>query len=310
MNEEQLKKLQEEIQEGERSRYSFGKTDTEMADGEKNSIRVLVSSERLNRRKLVVMNSAYNLKDFLRHPVLLASHGRYALDDIIGRWSKMEVTDKGLYGTAEYFMDRPKAMMAWDLVQKGLAAYSIGFNVRQALFGKQIAESKDIPRRIKNKDPWVVFTEIDLEEVSQCVIPVNADAVLHHLEENPDARELIELAKEQGLYGDVDPFAKQYAKESEEEKDIKATEEEAEKLDKKDVEELAEKAKELEEKVDKMSESIATSKSEAESIILNSELMQKKLQNRRLLMEGQTKLFMVCNNIDAVHKEWKKVTGR
>ena len=308
MNEEQLKKLQEEIQVGERSRYSFGKTDTDMMDSEKNSIRVQVSSERLNRRKLVVMNSAYELKDFLRHPVLLASHGRYDLDDILGRWSNMEMTDKGLFGTAEYFMDRPKAILAWDLVQKNLAAYSIGFNVREALFGKQIAESKDIPRRIKNKDPWVVFTKIDLEEISQCVIPVNADAVQHALTENPDIRELVEQAKEQGWYGEEDPFAEKeetHLSEKDSEKLAKEKEEEAEKLDKKDVEELAEKHKELAEKVEEMSETIVASKADSDSM-----LIQKKLENRKLVLEGQTKLFMVCNNIGAVHKEWKKVTGQ
>ena len=260
-----------------RTNHFFGKSKKKKMMDEEHSVRVMVSNERLNRRRLVVLNSAYEMDDFMKHPVLLASHGRYSFEDIIGRWHDMEVEDEGLMGTAEYFMNRMQAPMAWDLVTRGLAAYSIGFMVREAKFGKEITESKDIPRRIKNKHPWAVFMRIELEEISQCVIPVNADAVNHsELEKNPDMMEFMQFAYEEGFY-EEDPFAK-YREEQEKKKQ--------------------------EEDGEKTSEQLAKEKEESEKMAEEKKIIEVPFDPDA--EEAKIKYFMSCNNLHDIAKEIRK----
>ena len=213
-----MNKKNKNIQIGERDRMYFGRNMTSSIDEEKKSVRVLVSSETLNRRKLVVLNSAFIFGRFYKHPVLLDSHGRYSLDSIIGKWSKLAITEQGVEGTATYFvkdddMYNRKAETAWNLVKRGLGAFSIGFNVRDGIIGPSaVQESEKLDDRIKKMKPWAVFTKVDLEEISQCVVPVNAEAVQRFMHDHSDENErdeiraLVELAMEEGIYGEADPF--------------------------------------------------------------------------------------------------------
>ena len=66
---------------------------------------------------------------------------------------------------------------------------------------KAIQENKDIPRSIKRAKPYAVFTEVDLEEVSQVVIPRNPDAVQKFYAEKPQEwHEVVTMAMDAGFY--------------------------------------------------------------------------------------------------------------
>ena len=191
---------------GEKGQVFLGMAKTEKMEGGKG--RVLVHTQNKTRGGLLVLSEGIKMKNFKRHPVLLESHNRYDLKNIIGRWSKLSFDDKGaLSGDVEYFVDREGGAVAWDLYEKNLAAFSISFNILDAIVGTQtIQESSIIPAFAKKQKPFVVFTEVELEEISQVVIPKNPEAVKKFCSDNPDDWEgVVKMASENGYY-EVDPF--------------------------------------------------------------------------------------------------------
>ena len=87
------------------------------------------------------------------------------------------------------------------MVKKGIAAFSVGFNVRPGgvLWGRKLREDEDLPKRIKDMEPDVVFTDVELLEVSQVTIPANPEAVLRT--NNAEVLQCLELANEKNIYG-------------------------------------------------------------------------------------------------------------
>ena len=170
-------------------------------DGDGATITAPVSTEEVNRYGQVVLLSAYDLKNFNRNPVMLQNHG-YTNRDVIGRWTKLtKKNDSGvLMGTAEYFMDSEEAAWAYELTKKNLAAFSIGFDVIEARRGDDIKKAEDIPDRVKRKNPYVVFTKIDLLEISQVVIPANPSAVVNCKSSEEHFKYMMEKANEANLY--------------------------------------------------------------------------------------------------------------
>lgn len=181
-------------------------------DEEKHEVSVLISNEVKNRRNQVVLNSAFQAADLKpsRKIPLLSSHNSYSLSGCIGRWKKFTVTDKGVLGTAEYFdVDTDgEAAKAWSLIKHKMGAFSIGFNVMNAVVGPEdVQKEKSLPLRVRKSQPYVVFTEIELLEVSQCVIPVNPAAIQNALLAFPEYGEIVDAGVETG-YFEHDPRKK------------------------------------------------------------------------------------------------------
>lgn len=176
-------------------------------DETKETLDVLVSSEKKNRMGMIVLNTAFGkMSNFKRQPVLMDSHDRMnrGLGAIVGRWSNMRVTERGLEGRAHYFTDIPEGERAFYLAKKGLAAFSVGFNVVKAIVGEEeIKDSKELSSKIKKQQPFVVVTALDLLEITQCCIPQNAEAVNEFIAGQDDkegVRDLVQLAVEKGFY--------------------------------------------------------------------------------------------------------------
>ena len=178
----------------------FVEPEIQHQDGDKAVITVPVSTEEMNRYGQVVLLSAYDLTNFKRNPVMLQNHG-YTNRDVIGRWTQLiKKRDDGvLMGTAEYFVDdSADAAWAYELTKKNLAAYSIGFDVLESRRGEEIRTADDVPDRVKKLNPYVVFTKIDLLEISQVVIPANPSAVVNTKSEH--MKHMLEKANELNVY--------------------------------------------------------------------------------------------------------------
>jgi len=128
-----------------------------------------VSSGKTDRDGEIVEPQAFKktLKEFMKHPVLVASHDYRDLTNQIGEWTKLKITDEGIEGKPKYYVNagNEQADWAYYLASNGKAAYSIGFMPKVWDDGDGVKE----PRR--------TYKEIELLEISQVIIPSNRDAI-------------------------------------------------------------------------------------------------------------------------------------
>lgn len=195
------------IREGQRINTGFEPAVSLGGKKEEMSFTALVSTERVNRMGMVVLNTAFNRKalaNFRKQPVLIDSHHGWDLKNILGSWENLKVTKDGLIGTARYMEHYEPAEHAYKLTQMGLGAFSIAFNVVDMATGEdEIKKNKAIPAKIKKAKPEAVITALELMEISQCCVPVNPDTVNSWVANSRDregAESLVRLAVESGYY--------------------------------------------------------------------------------------------------------------
>jgi len=142
-------------------------------DKEGGTAEVVISDESVDRYKERVRVSSFKktIKEFMKHPILLSSHTYRGLMNQIGEFTKLKIneTDKEVVGTVKYYhsLGNQEADWAWVLAQMGKAAFSIGF----------IPKERVVNEDPKDKDPDLEYTEIELLEVSQVLIPANPSAL-------------------------------------------------------------------------------------------------------------------------------------
>ncbi len=144
--------------------------EVKVLDPESGIVQAVVSSETLDRDGDIIRVAGWDLKDFNRHPVLLSSHNYGTLKSQIGTWTKMEVKGKRLVGTAQYFIGagNEEADWAWELIKRGVGAYSVGF-------------IPDMEKAVQLGDegwwPTFEFNGQLLLEASQVTVPSNPDGL-------------------------------------------------------------------------------------------------------------------------------------
>lgn len=151
---------------------------------EKNfTVTATMSDESVDRYKEVILVDAWKkrLKDFMSHPVLLSSHDYYSgLLGQIGEWEKVWVDKdtKQLVGRAKYYVGKgnPEADWGFFLATQGIAAYSVGF-ISHGLETDSEKIAELIPDEKKAKKARAVFTEVELLETSQVLLPANPAAL-------------------------------------------------------------------------------------------------------------------------------------
>lgn len=148
---------------------------------EKNfTVTAVMSDESVDRYKEVILVDAWKkgLKDFMQHPVLLSSHDYYSgLLSQIGEWEKVWIDKdtKQLVGRAKYYVNKgnPEADWGFFLATQGIAAYSVGFISK----GIETDEEKMAELVGTKKKPRAVFTDVELLETSQVLLPANPAAL-------------------------------------------------------------------------------------------------------------------------------------
>ena len=139
-------------------------------------ITVLVTSENEDRQGDVVVKDAIfkRIDQYMKHPVLLASHDYYSLQNNIGKAIGLKASPDGVEAEFEYFAGKgnDEADWAWELAKLGIAAYSIGFMA----YGWDPITKVD-PASSQTFTTGRKYTDIELLEISQVTIPANRDAV-------------------------------------------------------------------------------------------------------------------------------------
>ncbi len=134
-----------------------------------------MSTGAVDRDEEIIDPAAFKktLKEFMKRPILLSSHMYSDLRKQIGEFKGLKVADEGLMAEGlEYYIGRGNDEADWGfyLASKGMAAYSVGF----------------IPIKWEPIDPDIEetfmygnrrYTEVELLEVSQVVVPSNREAI-------------------------------------------------------------------------------------------------------------------------------------
>tara|TARA_Y100000310_G_scaffold50965_1_gene47037 strand:- start:10989 stop:11726 length:738 start_codon:yes stop_codon:yes gene_type:complete len=144
--------------------------DIKIVDLEGGRVNAVVSTEETDRMGDIVRVEGWDFDNFMRHPVLLASHNYYSMQAQIGEWEDMQVKGKKVVGTAKYYIGQGNDDADWGfkLAQKGMAAYSVGFNPDM---------DKAEPIDDEAFFPTYEFKGQELLEVSHVTIPANASAL-------------------------------------------------------------------------------------------------------------------------------------
>lgn len=145
-------------------------------NSEKHTAEVIMSDETVDRYQEVIKADAYrkSIKQFMKHPVLLSSHVSFgSLRNQIGEWEKIWIEDNKLVGRAKYYVGEgnPEADWGWKLVEKGIAAFSVGF------ISKAYENTPEEALKKNPSAPWRIYTEVELLETSQVLIPANPSAL-------------------------------------------------------------------------------------------------------------------------------------
>ena len=152
--------------------YKVERATTTVVDRNGGRIHAIVSTEAKDRQGDIIRQAAWDLKNFLAHPVLLSSHNYMSLQSQIGEWETMQVKGSHLEGIAKYYigLGNEEADWAFVLASKGRAAYSVGFKPDIS----KVKELKD------GEDSWPRAYEYngqELLEVSQVTVPANPEAL-------------------------------------------------------------------------------------------------------------------------------------
>tara|TARA_Y100000310_G_scaffold2728_1_gene3548 strand:- start:13629 stop:14912 length:1284 start_codon:yes stop_codon:yes gene_type:complete len=139
------------------------------------------------------------LPAFEKRPILLSSHDYRSLQSQIGEFEAIKATADGLVASPKYYINEGNAEADWafKLASKGKAAFSVGFIPIKA---EPIGDKNDnFPQPQK-------FTEVELLEVSQVVVPSNRDAIQSMKSkgiDNPVTEEIAEeVLADEGLLDD------------------------------------------------------------------------------------------------------------
>ena len=186
----------EELVKGGQHKKTFvGHIKATTVDSEKHTVEVVMSDETLDRYDEVVSVDGWDLRDYRKHPVLLSSHSYHGLLSQIGKAQSIKVIDGELVAKLQYFVDEgnPEADWAWKLIEKGIAAYSVGFSVDEWIrpgddeYPELLDKWQAAKTGRKKKAPRVFFTKQSLLENSQVLVPANPSGLMKGLESKDDA---------------------------------------------------------------------------------------------------------------------------
>lgn len=137
----------------------------------------IASTEKMDRDGEVIKQDGWDLSNFKKNPVLLASHNYHEFP--IGKATNIKVEDKRLVFKAVFSQATQKAIEAYQLVKEGiLKSFSVGF----------------IPREYDEKDRSVI-TKAELLEISLVAVPANPQAIVtaKEFKDNSLAKELVKM---------------------------------------------------------------------------------------------------------------------
>jgi hypothetical protein len=156
----------------------------EVVEIKDNQVSVYVTTYDLDRDNEIILPTAWikRIGNYQAHPILLSSHEYNSLRNQIGKAVNLTIDEKGMKPTFEYFTGagNPEADWGYFLVSQKQAAYSVGF------IGNVYTEDKTEIAKLLAPYNLVqvaidtvkrVYTDVELLEISQVVVPANASAI-------------------------------------------------------------------------------------------------------------------------------------
>lgn len=184
----------------------FFSTEIKSVDTENRIVDAIVSTKKVDRDGDVIMPDAFSkrIKVYKDHPVLLSSHSYYNLKSQIGEAVGVKITDAGLEVKFKYYTGEGNDQADWgfNLAQKGIAAFSIGFMGMEYEWIKE--KDKDGVERVTGRK----YTDVELLEISQVLVPSNRGALQSSRSMIAAETEVYELAAKafgDGTLADVEP---------------------------------------------------------------------------------------------------------
>ena len=138
----------------------------------------------------MIRAAGWDLKNFMRHPVVLANHDYSSLRSQIGVWEKMEVQGSKMRGVARFFIGKgnDEADWAFELAKEKALAFSVGF-IPDMEKASPLYEDDAFGVR------GMEFKSQELLEVSAVTVPSNPDAlqrIVKDIEVDPVVAEIAE----------------------------------------------------------------------------------------------------------------------
>ncbi len=153
---------------------------------------VVISDESKDRydERVLVSSFTKTKKEFMKHPVLLSSHAYRGLMNQIGMFEKLTIDSvaKEVVGKVKWFVGEgnPEADWGFKLVEKGIAAFSIGF------IPKTWKDYSD-DERVKNGGVRRDYEDIELLETSQVLVPANPAALQKSFDDDEHENEAADI---------------------------------------------------------------------------------------------------------------------
>jgi len=177
-------------------------------DSEEFTVDVTMSDASIDRYREVIHPKAWTkrLGNYKKHPVLLSSHNYYNLLNQIGKSKKIGVNSNGeLEAKMQYFVGKgnPEADWGFFLAEEGIAAYSVGF-IPHSWLRKGDDGFEDLAKELgyskkQMQDIRLIYTEVELLENSQVLVPANANG----LQKGLDSKEIQEDPILKDIYSKV-----------------------------------------------------------------------------------------------------------
>jgi len=166
------------------------KAEIKSVDEDKHTLEAVISTKKVDRMGDVVLPSSIEgrIKTYKQHPILLSSHNYWALTAQIGKAEDIKIEEDKITARFKYFVGEgnPEADWAWVLASKGIAAFSIGFMAHEFEY---ITEKDD---EGNERTTGRKFTDVELLEVSQVLVPANRSALQMSMESADEERGLCE----------------------------------------------------------------------------------------------------------------------
>ena len=148
------------------------------------AVTAYASTINVDRYGEIVMPSAFEktLASYLRTGTHLWAHDPSKMENLLGRAVGGTIDSLGLLMTFEYDLEEPEGAKAFHKIKKRiLNSYSVGFYALAWTRAKDLDKYPDVKGELAGVDLTgvdVIFTEVELFEISLCAVPANRESLV------------------------------------------------------------------------------------------------------------------------------------
>ncbi len=141
---------------------------------------VIASSEAIDRDNESILASAWDLKSYQEHPIIMANHDYYGgTDSQVGEALSIKKGEDSLQVEVMYYNGKGNDRADWCyfLASQNMAAYSVGFMPKQWTSDRNDLVYQNWVEQYGEKTPDRIYTNVELLELSHVAIPSLREAL-------------------------------------------------------------------------------------------------------------------------------------